>query len=131
MTNLEPLPDDSELPSKPSHLTLLKDISLETAHNGTVHRVALIKQGEAGQLATWNLAWLEPGDKLEEHVHDDCHEYFLFSGIGSGTMTVADEVMDVSVAGLVTVNPNERHSLEATGDAALHFQTVRAFVKSD
>jgi quercetin dioxygenase-like cupin family protein len=113
----------------PSHKSRLEDIAVESIHNGTVQRKALIRTGEVGEVATMNYAWLEAGQVLEEHDHPDCYEYYLFLN-GLGTMKVSDEVMSVGKDDFVTVNPTEPHFLQADASSSLFFLTMRAFEKS-
>ena len=116
-------------PGGTSHKSRLEDIAVESIHNGSVQRKALIRSGEAGEVATMNYAWLGAGQVLEEHVHPDCSEYYLFLD-GLGTMKVADETMAVGKDDWVAVNPTEPHSLQADPNSQLTFLTMRAFEKS-
>jgi len=100
----------------------------ETTHNETTNVVRLIRNGEINaKIATYNYAFLEPGGRVEEHVHDDCIEYFFILS-GLGTIYLNEESRHVKKGDFIQIDATIRHSLENTGEDLFEFLTLRAIL---
>jgi len=103
----------------------LKDIKTEKTHNGTTFRKRLITTEEnKGKLATCNYSWLEKGEQLEEHLHNDGEEFYLILE-GQGEMLIGEEWLFVKKDDFVTVPCNKMHSLKNNQKKDLTFLTIR------
>ena len=100
----------------------------EVTHDATVHLHRLIKQGDIdAKIATFNFAWLHTGEKLAEHAHDDCVEYFLVLS-GTSIVYLDDEATEIVPGSFITIMPGTQHHIHNNGTEDLKFVTLRAFV---
>lgn len=100
-----------------------------TNHEGTAHLVRLLQNLPNQQIIqTMNYAWIESGQRLKEHSHKDCVEYYLFLG-GIGEMTIGETKIEVKRGDFVTVEVGEAHTILNHGGYKLEFVTLRALIK--
>jgi mannose-6-phosphate isomerase-like protein (cupin superfamily) len=108
----------------------LKDIPLESALNGTVHKKILVRGEEASSgLAFLQEAYLAPKTQFEPHTHPELEEYFYFLN-GQGTMRVGDHEENVAAGDRVIVPVGQVHSVTNTGDAAMTFIAAGVKIKA-
>ncbi len=106
----------------------IKNVPLEAALNGTVHKKILVRENEAASaLSFFQEAYLAPKTRFEPHTHPELEEYFYFLN-GEGVMQVGDKKEKVGTGDLVIVPIGEVHSVENTGDETMTF--IAAGVKS-
>ena len=100
-----------------------------TNHEGTAHLVRLLQNLPNQQIIqTMNFAWIEVGQHLEEHMHADCVEYYLFMS-GIGEMRIGEEKIEVKKGDFLVVEMGKLHTLENKGDEKLEFVTIRALLR--
>lgn len=105
--------------------TSLQDLPTEAIHDNTVYRKPLIRAGDlAGNLATYNYAWLEQGKAVTPHRHPDGQEWYLFLE-GRGEMQVGDSTFPVAAGDFVHVPPSTVHSVRNGNPHTLVFLTLR------
>jgi len=106
----------------------IKEVGLEAALNGTVHKKIMVRAEESGSgLAFLQEAYLEPKVTFEPHTHPELVEYFYFLK-GQGIMQVGDKKKNVVAGDCVTVPVNQVHCVENTGEDRMVF--IAAGVKA-
>ena len=99
-----------------------------TNHDGTTNLVRLLQNLPDKQvIQTLNYAWIDGGQRLKEHVHTDCMEYYLFTS-GIGEMTTGEEKIEVKRGDFVTVQAGEMHTVVNDGREKLEFVTLRGLI---
>src|SRR5215207_8691003 len=93
------------------------DAPEEPAHGGTAVKRVLIRQGEAASdLIYMNDAYVEPGQTVPAHEHQDMEEVFYVLE-GQAEMRIGAEVAPLGPGDRVIVPPRTPHVLVNTGTA--------------
>ena len=92
-----------------------------TTHDGTVNLVRLIKNlEESGQVATFNYVWLNQGQEVDHHQHDDGSEYYLFLE-GKGEVLIDKDWLSVEPGSFVKLASGQQHSVRNQDEEKLVF----------
>jgi len=102
----------------------MKSVSLNnisattTSHNTAGQKKQMIAPGAVPHLVQFAQATFKPGEVATEHKHPDLYEIFLVES-GSGIIRIDDKEQAIEKGMSITVEPNELHEVENTGDKAL------------
>ena len=102
----------------------IAQVEPEVEHNGTVPVWWMVRPQEMkeatdrGYLELVNEFEVAPGGAVYPHNHPTHEFYFVMRG--AGTMVIGDERREIGPGDLVYIPPNAVHSLETSGDDAIH-----------
>lgn len=107
----------------------LRDLQQQPlSHNLRIKKQVLLDYEETGNISTLAQAVFPPGEKVEEHFHEDLHEIFMIKS-GSGTITIDEKEFDLKAGITAVVEAGERHALENTGRDELVIQYFGIIIK--
>lgn len=93
-------------------------------HHGTatawymIDRDELMEQTDGTHLEYVCEFQIQAGAELEAHYHNNFEWFYVLRG--EGTMTIEDEQQDVDPGSLISIGPNQVHSLQPHGDQPIH-----------
>lgn len=109
----------------------VRDLPVEDAAGGALHKKFLIREGEASSdLFFIQEVLVDPKSKFEPHLHVDMEEYYYFLQ-GQGIMQVGDEFQKIEAGDRVIIPINLMHRVENTGQTPIVFLAVGVKAKKD
>lgn len=99
----------------------LSEAALEPTRHGALKRVLLKHEDVNSQLMFLNEVYVEPGEDLKNHAHQDMEEIFYFLE-GTGTFQFkGDEIQTVAPGDRFIIPAQVEHYLKNTGSTPMRF----------
>jgi mannose-6-phosphate isomerase-like protein (cupin superfamily) len=102
----------------------IKDIPLGYSHNSIARKSILKKNDTLSKIESMNEAYLQPGEQVEAHSHEEAEEVFVFL-TGVGEMKIDNQIVEIINGDVILVQPHEVHILTNTGNEPMKFFTFR------